>query len=59
MRVCDPATDGRPDPRPDVRENAAILGNLLNDFDFTQPPRPPLFLSVIMPTPTPTSTLGS
>ena len=24
----DPATDGRPDPRPDVRENATILGDL-------------------------------
>ena len=24
----DPATDGRPDPRPDVRENEKILGNL-------------------------------
>jgi phospholipase C len=40
----DPATDGRPDPRPDVRENAAILGNLLNDFDFNQTPLPPLIL---------------
>ena len=41
----DPATDGRPDPRPDVRENAAVLGNLLTDFDFTQKPRPALPLS--------------
>jgi phospholipase C len=40
----DPATDGRPDPRPDVRENAPALGNLLSDFDFTQAPRPPLVL---------------
>ena len=40
----DPATDGRPDPRPDVRENAPQLGNLLQDFDFNQPPRPPLLL---------------
>jgi phospholipase C len=39
-----PKTDGRPDPRPDVRENASILGNLINDFDFTQDPRPPLIL---------------
>jgi phospholipase C len=38
------ANDGRPDPRPDVRENAPILGDLLKDFDFTQPPRPPLIL---------------
>jgi phospholipase C len=34
----DPATDGRPDPRPDVRENYPGLGDLLNDFDFTQTP---------------------
>ena len=40
----DPRTDGRPDPRPDVREDAPILGNLLADFDFNQPPRPPLLL---------------
>jgi phospholipase C len=40
----DPRTDGRPDPRPGVRENAAILGDLRNDFDFSQPPRPPLIL---------------
>jgi phospholipase C len=42
----DPATDGRPDPRPDVREDAAVLGNLVNDFDFGQPPRPPVVLPV-------------
>lgn len=41
-----PQTDGRPDPRPSVRESASILGNLLNDFDFTQKPRPPLLLPV-------------
>jgi len=41
-----PATDGRPDPRPDVRENEKILGNLENDFDFSQSPRPPLVLPV-------------
>ncbi len=46
-----PATDGRPDPRPDVRENAAILGNLVNDFNFTQPPRPPVILPVRYPRP--------
>ncbi|GAA5534421.1 phospholipase C [Deinococcus aluminii] len=38
----DPHTDGRPDPRPTVRENVAILGDLRADFDFTQPPRRPL-----------------
>jgi phospholipase C len=40
----DPATDGRPDPRPTVRENVPALGDLTNDFDFTQTPRPPLIL---------------
>ena len=42
----DPATDGRPDPRPDVREDQKILGNLINDFDFDQAPRPPVLLPV-------------
>jgi phospholipase C len=42
----DPATDGRPDPRPDVRENEKILGNLVNDFNFNQTPRPPAILPV-------------
>jgi phospholipase C len=40
----DPRTDGRPDPRPDVRETLPILGNLANDFDFSQKPRKPLLL---------------
>jgi len=40
----DPATDGRPDPRPDVRENAPALGSLRKDFDFSQRPLPPLIL---------------
>jgi phospholipase C len=40
----DKATDGRPDRRPDVRENAAILGDLRSDFDFRQAPRPPTIL---------------
>jgi phospholipase C len=35
----DPMTDGRPDYRPDVRENDPRLGNLLGDFDFSQRPR--------------------
>ena len=34
-----PQTDGRPDPRLDVRESASILGNLANDFNFSQTPR--------------------
>jgi phospholipase C len=40
----DPATDGRPDPRPDVRENAPRLGNLLRDLRFGRRPRRPLIL---------------
>jgi len=35
----DPATDNRPDPRPSVRENNPLLGDLRSDFDFTQSPR--------------------
>jgi phospholipase C len=45
----DPTTDGRPDPRPDVRENAQQLGNLMADFDFKQTPRPPLVLPLSPP----------
>jgi phospholipase C len=45
-RRLNPATDGRPDRRPDVRESQHILGNLMSDFDFNQTPRPPLLLSV-------------
>ena len=40
----DPKTDGRPDPRPTVRENVAQLGNLVSDFNFNQKARPPLIL---------------
>lgn len=50
----DPRTDGRPDPRPNVREDVLILGSLLADFDFNQPPRPPLILP-IHPAPGPAS----
>jgi phospholipase C len=53
----DPATDGRPDPRPDVRENASILGNLAADFDFSQPSRPAVLLPT-HPKPGPASTPG-
>jgi phospholipase C len=42
----DPATDGRPDPRPDVPEALPQLGNLTQDFDFNQTPRKPLILNV-------------
>jgi phospholipase C len=51
----DPKTDGRPDPRPDVRENAAVLGDLTADFNFSQKPRPPVLLST-HPAPGPAST---
>jgi phospholipase C len=44
-----PTTDGRPDPRPTVRENASVLGNLVSDFDFRQKPRPPLLLPLHPP----------
>jgi phospholipase C len=40
-----PATDGRPDKRISVREEAPGLGSLVNDFDFSQEPRQPLELS--------------
>jgi phospholipase C len=43
-RRLDPKTDGRPDPRPSVRERATGLGNLIKDFNFNQRPRPPVFL---------------
>ncbi len=41
----DPKTDGRPDPRPSIRENVAQLGNLVNDFDFNQSPRQGIILN--------------
>ncbi len=40
----DPRTDGRPDSRPDVREVMPQVGDLTRDFDFSQPPRPPMLL---------------
>jgi phospholipase C len=39
-----PKTDGRPDPRPDVREASPLLGDLLADFNFKQRPLRPLIL---------------
>jgi phospholipase C len=48
-RRIDPHTDGRPDSRPDVRENVGILGNLVHDFDFDQKPRPALILPLHPP----------
>ncbi|HEX9066873.1 MAG TPA: hypothetical protein VF843_17310, partial [Streptosporangiaceae bacterium] len=52
-----PRTDGRPDPRPDVRESLPILGNLAREFDFSTRPRRPVFLPV-HPRPGPASTPG-
>jgi hypothetical protein len=49
----DPATDGRPDPRPDVRENAPALGRIDQDFDFAQPPRAPVLLATNPPADSP------
>jgi phospholipase C len=40
----DATTDGRPDSRPYVVENAAELGDLAKDFNFTQKPRRPFLL---------------
>jgi phospholipase C len=41
-----PKTDGRPDSRPDVRENQPILGDIRADFNFHQRPRPPMVLKL-------------
>jgi phospholipase C len=46
----DPATDGRPDPRPGVRENVPQLGDLVKDFDFNQTPIAPQILPLHPPT---------
>ena len=44
----DPKTLSRPDPRPTVREDVGILGDLRREFDFSQEPLPPMILD---PTP--------
>jgi len=54
----DPKTNGRPDPRPSVRENSRQLGDLLNDLDFSQSPLPALILPVDPP-PGPASIPGT
>jgi phospholipase C len=56
-----PVTDGRPDSRPDVRENSPLLGDLVRDFNFAQKPREPLILnpcppSTLVPAPKPSCT---
>jgi phospholipase C len=48
-----PATDGRPDPRPTVRDALPILGGLSSEFDFSQTPLPPLVLPLFPNAPTP------
>ncbi len=53
-----PHTDGRFDPRPDVREASARLGNLINDFNFTRTPHrrvllKPCPVTTLRPTPQP------
>jgi phospholipase C len=54
----DPKTDGRADPRPDVRENDPKLGDLMADFDFNQQPLKPVLLDP-NPPPGPSSIPGS
>jgi phospholipase C len=54
----DPKTDGRPDPRPVVREEVPILGDLLQEFDFSQQPLPTLILKE-HPAPGPASIPGT
>ena len=49
-----PKTDGRPDPRPTVRETVPALGDLTADFDFAQRPRPPVLLPTNPPSDSPT-----
>jgi phospholipase C len=48
-----PKTDGRPDRRPDVREDERILGNLAEDFNFSQRPRAAVLLPTNPPTDSP------
>jgi phospholipase C len=45
----DPATDGRPDRRPDVREALPQVGDMTKAFDFGQKPLPPLILPLHPP----------
>jgi phospholipase C len=48
-----PNTDGRADPRPDVRETLSLLGTMTADFNFSQAPRPPVLLPTNPPTDSP------
>jgi phospholipase C len=49
----DPATDGRPDSRLTVRDALPALGDLANDFNFSQSALPPLILPLYPNAPTP------
>ncbi len=56
----DPVKLGEPDNRPDIRDeltsitlpdgSTAPIGNLMDEFDFSQSPNPPLVLSTHIPT---------
>jgi phospholipase C len=48
-RRLDPATDGRPDSRPDVREALPQAGDMTHAFNFNQRPLPPLILPLHPP----------
>ena len=48
-RRIDPKTDGRPDPRPDVREALPQVGDMTQAFNFNQRPLPPLILPLHPP----------
>jgi hypothetical protein len=48
-RMIDPATDGRPDPRPDVREAMPQIGDMTAAFNFNQKPLAPLILPLHPP----------
>jgi phospholipase C len=54
----DPATDGRWDPRPSVREDEPGLGDIVDELDLSQAPREPLILPE-RPPPGPASIPGT
>ncbi len=54
-----PATDGRADKRPDVREEASGLGSLTEDFNFNQTPRAPTLLAPHPPSGPPSKEPGA
>jgi phospholipase C len=48
-RMINPATDGRPDPRPNVREAMPQVGDMTQAFNFNQKPLRPLILPLHPP----------